>query len=56
MRYKEKYDLWLNSDLVDEKTKFELKNIDENEIKDRFYKDLDFGYRWIKRNYRCRYK
>ncbi|MDU1348648.1 phospho-sugar mutase [uncultured Clostridium sp.] len=43
MRYKEKYDLWLNSDLVDEKTKFELKNIDENEIKDRFYKDLDFG-------------
>ncbi|WP_454052125.1 phospho-sugar mutase [Clostridium sp. Marseille-Q7071] len=43
MLYKEKYNLWLNSNSVDEKTKFELKAIDENEIKDRFYKDLDFG-------------
>ncbi|WP_291580780.1 phospho-sugar mutase [Clostridium sp. UBA6640] len=43
MLYKEKYNLWLNSNSVDEKTKLELKTIDENEIKDRFYKDLDFG-------------
>lgn len=43
MLYKEKYNLWLNSNSVDEKTKLELKAIDENEIKDRFYKDLDFG-------------
>lgn len=43
MLYKEKYNLWLTSDSVDEKTKLELKNIDENEIRDRFYKDLEFG-------------
>ncbi|WP_461614110.1 phospho-sugar mutase [Clostridium sp. Marseille-QA1073] len=43
MLYKEKYNLWLNSNSIDEKTKLELKGIDENEIKDRFYKDLNFG-------------
>src|SRR5471030_1878828 len=44
MNYKEKYNTWINSDIIDEKTKNELKSIsDEKEIEDRFYKDLDFG-------------
>ncbi|MEW8956639.1 phospho-sugar mutase [Clostridium sp.] len=44
MTYLEKYDLWLNSSHIDEETKNELKNIeDEIEIEDRFYKDLEFG-------------
>ncbi|WP_027634287.1 phospho-sugar mutase [Clostridium hydrogeniformans] len=44
MTYLEKYDLWLNSGHIDEETKNELKNIeDEIEIEDRFYKDLEFG-------------
>ncbi|WP_416175436.1 phospho-sugar mutase [Clostridium sp.] len=42
--YKERYEEWLNSDLIDEKAKLELKGIkDEKEIEDRFYKDLEFG-------------
>jgi phosphoglucomutase len=44
MNYKEKYNTWINSDIIDEETKKELKNIsDDKEIEDRFYKDLDFG-------------
>ena len=44
MNYKEKYNTWINSDIIDEETKNELKSIsDEKEIEDRFYKDLDFG-------------
>ncbi|MBR2878584.1 MAG: phospho-sugar mutase [Clostridia bacterium] len=45
MTYKQSYNLWLSSDAVDEKTKAELEAItnDENEIEDRFYKDLEFG-------------
>lgn len=45
MTYKQQYNLWLSSDAVDEKTKAELEAIsnDENEIEDRFYKDLEFG-------------
>ena len=44
MNYKEKYNTWINSDIIDEETKNELKNIsDDKEIEDRFYKDLDFG-------------
>ena len=44
MNYLEKYSEWLNSDLIDNKTKEELRNIkDEKEIEDRFYKDLEFG-------------
>ncbi len=44
MDYKKNYELWLESPLVDEETKTELKAItDENEIKDRFYKNLEFG-------------
>lgn len=44
MDYLEKYNEWCNSDVFDENTKKELKAItDENEIKDRFYKNLEFG-------------
>ena len=44
MLYKEKYDDWLTSDVIDDKIKDELRQIkDETEIEDRFYKDLEFG-------------
>ncbi|WP_244833629.1 phospho-sugar mutase [Clostridium sp. BJN0001] len=44
MNYKEKYNLWMNSEFISDETKNELKNVkDEKEIEDRFYKDLEFG-------------
>ena len=45
MNYKEQYQEWLSSPYFDEKTKAELKGIsnDENEIQERFYKELEFG-------------
>ena len=45
MDYQKRYDQWLNDSYFDEDTKAELKGIanDENEIKERFYKDLEFG-------------
>ncbi len=44
MNYKEKYEEWCNSEIIEEKDREELKKIkDEKEIKDRFYKDLEFG-------------
>ncbi|MDO5715171.1 MAG: phospho-sugar mutase [Tissierellia bacterium] len=44
MDYLKEYEKWLASDVIDEKTKNELRNItDEEEIKDRFYKELEFG-------------
>ena len=45
MNYKEQYQEWLSNPYFDEKTKAELRNIadDENEIKERFYKELEFG-------------
>ncbi|OPJ65580.1 phospho-sugar mutase [Clostridium chromiireducens] len=44
MNYKEKYNTWINSDIINEETKNELRAIsDEKEIEDRFYQDLDFG-------------
>ena len=44
MLYKEKYNDWLSSTVVDDVMKNELRGIkDEKEIEDRFYKDLDFG-------------
>lgn len=41
----EKYELWCNSSYFDDETKEELKGICNNqeEIEDRFYKDLEFG-------------
>ena len=42
--YKEKYNEWLSSKIINEEIKEELRNIkDEKEIEDRFYKDLEFG-------------
>ncbi|MGB4984147.1 MAG: phospho-sugar mutase, partial [Erysipelotrichaceae bacterium] len=44
MTYLENYNLWLSNPLVDENTKNELRSIvDDNEIKERFYKNLEFG-------------
>ena len=41
----ERYQAWLNDPLIDEATKTELRGIagDEQEITDRFYRDLEFG-------------
>ena len=45
MDYIKKYQEWLNSNEIDEETKEQLRKIKENdaEIKDSFYKDLEFG-------------
>ncbi len=44
MDYRENYNAWLNSELVDEQTKQELAELkDEDEIKLRFYQYLQFG-------------
>lgn len=45
MDYRKTYEDWLKSDFLDEDSKAELKSIENNEeeIKDRFYKDLEFG-------------
>ena len=45
MDYREVYEQWIANPYFDEATKEELKNIadDENEIKERFYMDLEFG-------------
>lgn len=43
--YRSIYEEWLSNPYFDEKTKEELRGIagDENEIKERFYQDLEFG-------------
>ena len=45
MSYKEKYQEWINSPIIDEETKNKLKKISNNEkeIEDSFYKELEFG-------------
>lgn len=44
MSYREKYQAWLDSKIISDEIKNELKSIkDEKEIEDRFYKDLEFG-------------
>lgn len=45
MEYLEKYEEWCNGEIFDNETKEELLGIkkNESEIKDRFYKDLEFG-------------
>ena len=45
MEYFKKYEEWLNSNEIDEETKEELRKMRDNEteIKDSFYKDLEFG-------------
>ena len=43
--YQKKYQEWIKNSFFDEETREELKQIEENEeeIKERFYKDLEFG-------------
>ncbi|GAA0125535.1 phospho-sugar mutase [Clostridium sp. CTA-19] len=41
--YKRRYDSWMSCEVIDELSKKELINIDEDEIEDRFHKDLEFG-------------
>ncbi len=45
MEYRENYEEWLNNPYFDEATKTELRAIadDEQEIEERFYKELEFG-------------
>lgn len=45
MEYLKKYEEWCNGEIFDNEVKQELLEIkeNENEIKDRFYKDLEFG-------------
>ena len=45
MDAKQRYEMWLGSDQVDDVTKQELVNIKDNEaeIEDRFYTNLEFG-------------
>ena len=45
MDYISKYEHWKNSENIDEATRVELNSIegDEKEIKERFYKDIEFG-------------
>ena len=45
MEYLKKYEEWLNNPFFDAETKEELESIkgNDSEIKDRFYKDLEFG-------------
>lgn len=45
MNYKDTYNRWLTSDVVDAYTKEELKQIADNEkeIEERFYRELEFG-------------
>ena len=45
MGYKELYQEWLSNPYFDEATKTELEAMkeDENEIKERFYAELEFG-------------
>lgn len=45
MGYRENYEYWLNSEVLSEEDKNELKQIanDEKEIEERFYRELEFG-------------
>ncbi len=45
MTHVKEYEKWLNSPVIDENTRAELENIanDDKEIKERFYRDLEFG-------------
>ena len=45
MNYREIYEQWINDPAIDEETRSELKSLEGNdaEIKDRFYKELEFG-------------
>ena len=42
-QYKANLNKWLNNPNIDDDSKKELENLDENELKERFYKNLEFG-------------
>ena len=56
MDYMEVYKYWLSSPSVDDETKAELEALKDNEteIKERFYKELDFGTAGSLRRYKKR--
>lgn len=58
MEYLEKYKEWCDNSFFDAETKEELKSIknNEEEIKDRFYKDLEFGTAGLRGVVGIRYK
>ena len=41
--YKDLIDKWLSSEKIDEDFKKEIYDLDEKELEDRFYKELEFG-------------
>lgn len=43
MNYRDYYELWIKSPQLDSASKNELLGLDEKQIEDRFYKDLEFG-------------
>ena len=43
MLYREKYERWLGEGRIDDNTRAELKNMNEKEIEDSFYRELEFG-------------
>ena len=54
MNYKDKHNNWMESPYVSKEIKEELRNIiDEKEIEDRFYRELEFGTGGLERCYWC---
>ena len=43
MNYTEKYEEWINNPSLDEETKKQLQNLNNKEIEDAFYCDIEFG-------------
>ena len=43
MNYLDKYNNWLNTNKLSEEESVTLKNMNDEEIKEAFYKDLEFG-------------
>ncbi len=56
MDYRQAYNDWLENPYFDEATKEELRSIanDDNEIRERFYTDLEFGTAGLQGRDRCR--
>ena len=43
MDYRKEFERWMSSDKVSENVKNEIRNADEKDIEDRFYRELEFG-------------
>ena len=43
MDYRKEFERWMSSDKVSEDVKNEIRNADEKDIEDRFYRELEFG-------------